>query len=72
MLSEREVEMLRRVQLGAFPHPEFEAHPEYVTWSTCVKEVMIIVAVAVVVVVVAVVVAVVIVVVDFLLLLICC
>lgn len=32
--------MIRRIQAGAFPHPEFQAHPDYVDYFTHEKEVM--------------------------------
>jgi len=37
-LTERQVELIRRVQAGAFAHPEFEANPDYIDYFTCKKE----------------------------------
>lgn len=34
------MEMIRRIQAGAFPHPEFQAYPDYVDYFTHEKEVM--------------------------------
>eukprot|EP00752_Nemacystus_decipiens_P003314 g3067.t1 len=39
-LTDRELEVIRRIQAGAFPHPEFQAHPDYVDYFTHEKEVM--------------------------------
>ena len=39
VLSEREMELIRRIQKGAFAHPEFEAYPEYVPYFTSKKEI---------------------------------
>eukprot|EP00904_Undaria_pinnatifida_P011154 jgi/Undpi1/7169/HiC_scaffold_22.g09643.m1 len=39
-LSDRELEVIRRIQSGAFPHPEFQAYPDYVDYFTHEKEVM--------------------------------
>lgn len=33
-LSARDVELAKRVRAGLFPHPEFNAYPEYVDWFT--------------------------------------
>lgn len=32
--------MIRRIQAGAFPHPEFEAYPDYIDYFTHEKEIM--------------------------------
>lgn len=40
ILSDRELEIIRRIQAGAFPHPEFQAYPDYVDYVTHEKEVM--------------------------------
>lgn len=40
VLTDRELEVVRRIQAGAFPHPEFEAYPDYVDYVTHEKEVM--------------------------------
>ncbi|CAM9761463.1 unnamed protein product, partial [Choristocarpus tenellus] len=39
-ISDRDMELIRRIQAGAFPHPEFEAYPDYVDYFTYKKEVM--------------------------------
>lgn len=39
-LTDRELEVIRRIQAGAFPHPEFQAYPDYVDYFTHEKEVM--------------------------------
>ncbi|CAM9101342.1 unnamed protein product [Phaeothamnion confervicola] len=39
-LTRRDLELVRRIQSGAFPHPEFEAYPDYVDYATHEKEVM--------------------------------
>lgn len=39
-LTERELEIIRRVQSGAFAHPEFEAEPDYVDYVSGVIEEM--------------------------------
>lgn len=39
-LTDRELEVIRRIQAGAFPHPEFEAYPDYVDYFTHEKEIM--------------------------------
>ena len=39
-LTDRELEVIRRIQAGAFPHPEFEAHSDYVDYVTHEKEIM--------------------------------
>ena len=33
------MELVRRIQKGAFAHPEFEAYPEYVPYFTSKKEI---------------------------------
>lgn len=40
ILTDRELEVIRRIQAGAFPHPEFEAYPDYVDYFTHEKEIM--------------------------------
>jgi ribosome biogenesis protein ERB1 len=40
VLSERELEIIRRVQAGAFAHPEFDDTPDYVDYVSSVKEIM--------------------------------
>ncbi|CAM9623299.1 unnamed protein product, partial [Ectocarpus sp. 12 AP-2014] len=39
-LTDRELEVIRRIQAGAFPHPEFQAYPDYVDYFTHEKQVM--------------------------------
>lgn len=39
-LSARDVEIIRRVQSGAFAHPEFNDTPDYVDYFTADKETM--------------------------------
>ena len=34
VLSDRDLEILRRIQSGAFAHPEFEAYPDYIPFNT--------------------------------------
>ena len=34
ILSDRELELVRRLQAGAFPHPEFAAEPDYSDYYT--------------------------------------
>jgi ribosome biogenesis protein ERB1 len=36
-LSERQVELIRRVQAGAFAHPEFDANPDYIDYFSGVE-----------------------------------
>jgi ribosome biogenesis protein ERB1 len=40
VLTERELEIIRRVQAGAFAHPEHDDTPEYVDYFSGIKEVM--------------------------------
>ena len=40
VLTEREMEIIRRVQAGAFAHPEFDDTPDYVDYYSSVKELM--------------------------------
>eukprot|EP01039_Chlorochromonas_danica_P007694 gene7694-8501_t len=40
VLSERDLEIIRRIQNNAFAHPEFEAYSDYVDYFTSEKEVM--------------------------------
>jgi ribosome biogenesis protein ERB1 len=40
VLSERELEIIRRIQSGAFAHPEFNDTPDYVDYFTHEKEIM--------------------------------
>lgn len=40
VLSERELEIIRRVQAGAFAHPEFDDTPDYVDYESSIKEIM--------------------------------
>ena len=40
VLSDRDLEIIRRVQAGAFAHPEFEDTPDYVDYFSSIKEVM--------------------------------
>ncbi len=28
------MELIRRIDAGVFPHPEFDAHPDYIDWAT--------------------------------------
>lgn len=37
VVSDRDMEIIRRIQAGAFAHPEFEAYPEYVDYYTSEK-----------------------------------
>ncbi|TMW64723.1 hypothetical protein Poli38472_011603 [Pythium oligandrum] len=37
VLSDRDMEIIRRIQAGAFAHPEFDAYPEYVDTYTSEK-----------------------------------
>ncbi|OQR84191.1 hypothetical protein ACHHYP_13740 [Achlya hypogyna] len=37
VISDREMEIIRRIQAGAFAHPEFEAHADYVDYFTSEK-----------------------------------
>lgn len=41
MLSSRQIELIRRIQAGAFAHPEFDANPDYVDYfsgvDTCIS-----------------------------------
>ncbi|KAF1336193.1 Ribosome biogenesis protein bop1-like, partial [Globisporangium splendens] len=37
VVSDRDMEIIRRIQAGAFAHPEFEAYPEYVDYYTSDK-----------------------------------
>ncbi|KAJ0407831.1 hypothetical protein P43SY_008292 [Pythium insidiosum] len=39
VISDRDLELIRRIQAGAFAHPEFEAYPEYVDIYTADKEI---------------------------------
>ncbi|RYG64327.1 hypothetical protein EON64_14235 [archaeon] len=39
-LSARDVEIIRRIQSGAFAHPEFNDTPDYVDYFTADKEAM--------------------------------
>lgn len=39
-LTDRELEVIRRIQAGAFPHPEFQAYPDYVDYHSHETEVM--------------------------------
>ena len=34
VLSDRDLEIIRRIQNGAFAHPEYDAHPEYIPYYT--------------------------------------
>lgn len=38
-LTERQVQLIRRMQSGAFAHPEHEAHPDYVDYYSGIPEV---------------------------------
>jgi ribosome biogenesis protein ERB1 len=40
VISERDMELIRRIQAGAFAHPEFNDTPDYVDYVSSVKEVM--------------------------------
>jgi ribosome biogenesis protein ERB1 len=40
VLSERELEIIRRVQAGAFAHPEYDDTPDYVDYESSIKEIM--------------------------------
>ena len=40
VLSEREIEIIRRVQAGTFAHPEHDDTPDYVDWFSSEREVM--------------------------------
>jgi ribosome biogenesis protein ERB1 len=40
VLTDRELEIIRRIQAGAFPHPEYDAQPEYIPWATDEQEIM--------------------------------
>lgn len=40
VLSDRDMEIIRRIQAGAFAHPEFDAQPDYVPYYTQDKETM--------------------------------
>jgi len=37
-LTERQLEIIRRVQAGAFAHPEFDAHPDYIAYYSGVDK----------------------------------
>ncbi|OQS04127.1 hypothetical protein THRCLA_03604 [Thraustotheca clavata] len=37
VISDRDLEIIRRIQAGAFAHPEFEAHADYVDYFTSEK-----------------------------------
>ena len=38
-LTPRQLELIRRVQSGAFAHPEFDAHPDYIDYYSSVPEI---------------------------------
>lgn len=40
VLTERDMEILRRIQAGAFAHPEHDANPDYVDYESSIKEIM--------------------------------
>lgn len=40
VLSERELEIIRRVQAGAFAHPEHDDTPDYIDYFSSIREVM--------------------------------
>ena len=40
VLSDRDLEIIRRLQAGAFAHPEFNDTPDYVDFVSGVKELM--------------------------------
>jgi len=40
VLSEREMEIIRRVQAGAFAHPEYDDTPDYIDYESSILEVM--------------------------------
>lgn len=40
VLTDRELEIIRRVQAGAFAHPEFEDTPDYVDYFSSIQEIM--------------------------------
>lgn len=40
VLSERELEIIRRIQAGAFAHPEYNDTPDYIDYFTHEKEIM--------------------------------
>jgi ribosome biogenesis protein ERB1 len=35
VLSRREVEIIRQIHSGRYPHPEFDAFPDYINYYTC-------------------------------------
>jgi ribosome biogenesis protein ERB1 len=40
VLSERDLEIIRRMQAGAFAHPEHNDTPDYIDYVSCHKEIM--------------------------------
>ncbi len=34
------MELIRRIDAGVFPHPEFNAYPDYVDWVTYVRPIV--------------------------------
>ena len=40
VLTERDLEIIRRMQAGAFAHPEHNDQPEYIDYISCDKEIM--------------------------------
>jgi ribosome biogenesis protein ERB1 len=39
VLSRRDVEIIRQIHSGRFPHPEFDAFPDYIPWSSSEREI---------------------------------
>jgi hypothetical protein len=40
VLSERDIEIIRRIQSGAYAHPEHDAHPDYIPYYTADEHVL--------------------------------
>ena len=40
VLTERDIEIIRRMQAGAFAHPEHNDTPDYIDYVSCEKEIM--------------------------------
>ena len=39
VLSRREVEIIRQIHSGRFPHPEFDAFPDFIPWASSEREI---------------------------------
>lgn len=39
VLSRREVEIIRQIHTGKFPHPEFDAFPDYIPYFSSIREI---------------------------------